>query len=89
MYHLYILKSTKFNRNYTGVTDNIEKRLKNHNDGKVRSTKAWRSWAVVYTEEYSTLSEARKREWFLKCTPQGGKEKRRILENAGVPAQRV
>ncbi len=25
--------------------------------------------------EYSTLSEARKREWFLKCTPQGGKEK--------------
>lgn len=86
MNFLYILKSTKFNRNYTGVTENIDKRLKSHNDGKVRSTKTWRPWFVVYTEEYTTLGEAKKREWFLKRTPQGGKEKRKILENAGIPA---
>lgn len=86
MSFLYILKSTKFNRSYTGVTDNIEKRLKSHNDGKVKSTKTWRPWTVVCVEEYATLGEAKKREWFLKCTPQGGKEKKKILENAGIPA---
>jgi len=87
MHHLYIIKSTKFNRNYTGVTENIEKRLKSHNEGKVKSTKAWRPWFMVRMEEYATLSDAKKREWFLKCTPQGGKEKRKILENAGIPAK--
>jgi len=79
MHYLYILKSEKYDRNYTGVTGNIKKRLKNHNDGRVKSTKAWRPWIVEYIEEYPTLSEAKKREWFLKCTPQGGKEKKKIL----------
>ncbi len=83
MSFLYILKSAKFNRNYTGVTENIEKRLKSHNEEKVKSTKAWCPWVIAYMEEYATLSEAKKREWFLKCTPQGGKEKKKILENAG------
>ena len=87
MSFLYILKNTKFNRNYTGVTEDVETRLKKHNDGKVRSTKAWRPWVIVHMEEYATLGEAKKREWFLKCTPQGSKEKKKILENAGIPAK--
>ena len=87
MSFLYILKNTKFNRNYTGVTEDIETRLKKHNDGKVRSTKAWRPWVIVHMEAYATRGEAKKREWFLKCTPQGGKEKKKNLENAGIPAK--
>ena len=87
MAYLYILKSSKYNRNYTGVTEDIEKRLAKHNSGLVKSTKHWAPWVIVYTETYLTLSEAKKREWFLKCTPQGGKEKRKILENAGIPAR--
>ncbi len=86
MFFLYILKSTLHNRNYTGVTSSVENRLSAHNSGKSKSTKPWRPWVVVYTEQFSTLSEAKKREWFLKCTPQGGKEKRKILEKAGIPA---
>ena len=89
MHYLYILKSIQHSRNYTGVTKNVEKRLKYHNQGKVRSTKHWLPWVVVYTEKYLTLAEAKKREWFLKCTPQGGKEKRKILEKAGIPARRA
>lgn len=69
MFYLYILKSTLYNKNYTGVTNSVENRLKSHNSGKSKSTKTWRPWAVVYTEQFSTLSEAKKREWFLKCTP--------------------
>lgn len=89
MYYLYILKSVNCDRNYTGTTKNIDERLANHNAGMVRSTKPWAPWKVVHTEQFSTLSKARKREWFLKCTPQGGKEKRKILKNAGIPAQRA
>lgn len=86
MAYLYILKSLKHKRNYTGVTGDIEARLAKHNSGLVKSTKHWTPWAIAHTETYPTLSEAKKREWFLKCTPQGGKEKRKILENAGIPA---
>ncbi len=85
MYHLYIIKNTK-NENYTGVAKDIEKRLRNHNFGRVKSTKHGRPWYLVYTEIYTTPSEAKQREWFLKCTPQGGKLKRKILEIAGIPA---
>ena len=88
MHYLYILKNTQ-QKNYTGVTEDLEKRLQDHNLGKVKSTKGGRPWLVVYTESYTTLSEAKQREWFLKCTPQGGKLKRKILETAGIPAQRA
>ena len=87
MYYLYILKSARYNRNYTGVTENIKKRFEKHNRGGVKSTKHWCPWVAVHIEEYPTLAEAKKREWFLKCTPQGGKEKREILKKAGIPAQ--
>lgn len=86
MYYLYILKSINYDKNYTGVTGDIKARLAQHNSGKSKWTKSWKPWNVVYTEQFATLGEAKKREWFLKCTPQGGKEKRNILKNAGIPA---
>ena len=82
MYYLYILKSQKDKKSYIGTTENIEKRLKNHNAGRVKSTKHRRPFVVIHTERFKTLSEARKKEWFYKYTPQGGKLKRRILETA-------
>ena len=89
MYQVYILKSINHNYSYIGTTDNIQRRFKDHNDGKSRSTKPWRPFILIHKENYQTLSEARKREWFLKCTPQGGKEKRKIFAMAGVAAQRA
>jgi putative endonuclease len=44
----------------------MEKRLKRHNQGKVKSTKAYKPWKVIYTEEFSTKSEAFQREMFFK-----------------------
>jgi len=88
MYYLYILKNTR-QKNYTGVTENVGKRLHDHNSRRVKSTKSGCPWFVVHTESYATLSEAKQREWFLKRTPQGGKLKRKILETAGIPAQRA
>lgn len=65
---VYILKSGKLDRKYVGSTrsDEIIFRLSYHNAGRVRSTKAYKPWVVVYTEKYVSYTEARKRELFLK-----------------------
>ena len=65
---VYVLKSEKFDRKYIGSTRNneISIRLYNHNSGRVRSTKAYKPWKVIYVENYETYKEARKRELFLK-----------------------
>jgi putative endonuclease len=89
MYYLYILKSTKDNKGYIGTTNNLEKRLREHNSGKVKSTRYRVPLIVVYCEKFNTLSEARKREWFFKCTPQGGKLRRKILATAGMAVRRT
>ncbi len=66
MYYLYILKSLSKDWHYIGSTGNLEKRLKEHNQGKTRSTKSYLPFTLFYSEEYSTKTEARKRENFLK-----------------------
>jgi putative endonuclease len=58
MYIVYILKSEKVNRYYIGHTEDLIKRVKEHNSGKMRSTKGYLPWKTVYTEEYETKSEA-------------------------------
>ena len=66
MYYTYILQSLKSKRYYYGSTSDLEKRLKYHNAGKVRSTKAFRPWIIHYYETYSSKSEALKRERYFK-----------------------
>jgi len=83
MFYLYIIKSINKDYNYLGVTNNLDRRLSNHNSGFSKSTKPYKPFILFYKEEYQTLPEARKREWFLKCTPEGGKLKRKILTTAG------
>ena len=64
--YTYILQSKANQRFYYGSTQDLDQRLKAHNSGKVRSTKAHRPWAVYYVEEFETKSEAFKREQFFK-----------------------
>jgi len=66
MYHLYVIESTKIKRKYIGITDDVQKRLIQHNQKRVRSTKAYVPWRLVYREDYLTKTEARKREIELK-----------------------
>jgi putative endonuclease len=62
----YILKSLKDQRYYYGSTKNLEQRLKDHNKGKVRSTKGRRPLIVHYFEEFDNIQDARKREIYFK-----------------------
>ncbi len=66
MYYVYILRSKLTNKFYVGCTDNINRRLKEHNSGLSKYTKSNRPWIIEYFEEYSTLSEARMRERKIK-----------------------
>ena len=72
MFFVYILKSLENNSYYVGHSSDISARLKQHNNGRVRSTKAYRPWEVVYSEELETKSEAFKREMQIKSY-KGGK----------------
>ena len=65
-YYIYIIYSASLDKYYTGSTNNIEARLKRHNAGATKSTKAGRPWVLVYTEEYQTRAEAYNREQYIK-----------------------
>jgi putative endonuclease len=66
MYYVYLLKSKKDNNYYTGQTNDIQKRLKEHNNGRSKSTKARRPFELIGYEGYLTQGEARIREHQLK-----------------------
>jgi len=66
MFFVYILRSEKNGRYYIGYSDDSERRLTEHNSGKVKSTKAFRPWIKVYTEVFQTEIEAVRRERYLK-----------------------
>ena len=72
MYYVYILWSSKLRKRYTGSTDNIPLRIKQHNRGGNRFTKGGIPWILIYSEEYHSKTESLKRENFLK-TGQGRK----------------
>jgi putative endonuclease len=62
MFKVYIIYSKKIDKYYIGHTENIELRLQRHNEGTTRFTSQTNDWVLVYTESYSTKSEAMKRE---------------------------
>ncbi len=64
-YKVYAIKNKK-GRIYIGLTKNINQRLKDHNSGKVFSTKGYRPWDLFYNEFCTDRIKARKREKFLK-----------------------
>lgn len=66
MYVVYILKSFKNGRYYVGHTNDIERRLKQHNNGFSVYTKKYIPWSLIYTEEFETRSLAIKRDLEIK-----------------------
>lgn len=73
---------------YTGWTNNLEKRLKDHNDGKgAKYTKPRLPVSLVYYEEFQTKEEAMRREYAIKHMTRSEKGKliseyrKRITEN--------
>lgn len=75
-YFVYILR-TSSNTLYIGQTNNLEKRLKEHQNKTIKSAKYikyFTSCTLVYSEEHPTRVEAMKREWQLKRWTKAKKE---------------
>jgi len=66
MVYVYVLKSEKDNELYTGFTNNLKKRVQEHNRGSVTSTKLRRPFELVCFEGYKSERDARVREKNLK-----------------------
>jgi putative endonuclease len=68
IYYLYILRSRNDLKFYTGITTDINKRLREHNrrSKATRSTVSRRDFEIIYVEECQTREEARDREKFWK-----------------------
>lgn len=66
-YFVYILKCADKSL-YVGSTNNLEHRLKEHNNSKkgAHYTKIRRPVMLIYSENFKTLGEARRREWKIK-----------------------
>ncbi|MEK7166846.1 MAG: GIY-YIG nuclease family protein [Patescibacteria group bacterium] len=79
-YFVYILKSFKNNDIYIGSTNNVEKRFKLHNLGKVKSTKSYIPWKLLEYHQYNSRSEAMKQEKYLKTGQQKEIIKRKYID---------
>lgn len=80
MNYTYILEC-KDGTFYTGWTNNLEKRLKDHNDGKgAKYTKTRRPVVLAYYEEFATKEEAMKREYAIKQMKRS--EKKKLIEKS-------
>ena len=66
MYYVYLLLSEKDSRFYTGSTNNLQRRLQEHNSGNVMSTKNRRPLQIIYYEACINEKDAQQREKYLK-----------------------
>ncbi len=82
-YYVYVLKSIRFEYTYIGHTENLKKRLEEHNKGKTKSNKAFLPFEVVYFEAFESREEAIKREKYFK-SGSGREYLKEILINAPV-----
>jgi putative endonuclease len=74
MYYVYIIYSKKLDELYKGSTGDLRKRIKEHNQGKVKSTRSGRPWQLIHYEAFINKTDALREERFLKS----GKGKERI-----------
>ena len=72
-WHLYILQTIN-GKLYTGITNNLERRMKEHKSGRgARFTRIFGFSHLVYTEGLTSRSAALKREAQIKSWPRGKK----------------
>jgi putative endonuclease len=66
MYFVYTLFSKKDHKLYVGYTNNLKRRIKEHQSGKVEATIHRLPIVLIYYESYLRWSDAHRREKYLK-----------------------
>ena len=68
MYYVYAISSINANYIYVGLTDNVERRVTQHNAGFEKTTKPYGPFEIILVEEFANRPAARDREKYLKTT---------------------
>jgi putative endonuclease len=76
MYYTYVLLSSKDGNWDTGATSDLKARFREHQEGKVTSTRFRRPWRLIYYEACLEAEDAYRRERYLKT----GKGKRYLRQ---------
>ena len=66
--YVYVLGTISGHRHltYVGWTNDVARRLAQHNAGKGARTTRGRAWVLLHSERFATRREAMSREWHLK-----------------------
>jgi putative endonuclease len=76
MYTLYILYSERLDRYYVGYTNDLPRRLSEHNRSKGKYTDSGIPWILVYSESFASKKDAMDREKYIKSR----KSKKYLIE---------
>ncbi len=66
MFYIYVLKGKKDNKLYIGYTNDLRRRIKEHNQGKNFSTTRREAFSIIYYESFKSQKDATTREKQLK-----------------------
>jgi putative endonuclease len=66
MYCIYAIRSIKRNYIYVGMTNNLTRRITQHNSGYERTTKPYSPFRLIYSKEIDNRISARQHEKYLK-----------------------
>ena len=80
------MQSKKDNEFYIGSANDLRKRVKEHNAGKVKSTKARTPFDLIYYEAYRSEKDARERERKLKLRGQARRQLFERIKESALPA---
>jgi putative endonuclease len=67
-FYVYVLRSLTHNSIYIGYTENLKRRLAEHNLGQVVSTKHYHPLELIHYEAYKNQKDAKRREGYLKTS---------------------
>ena len=82
MFYVYLLKSKKDGKTYIGYTNDLRRRLNEHNNLESKSTKSRAPFELIYYESYKSESDAKYREANLKHFAQAFSQLKRRIKNS-------
>jgi putative endonuclease len=81
MITLYVIEGLATGRRYVGITNNLERRLSEHENGASQSGRLIGPFRLLITDSFQTYVAAREREKFLKSGQGRGWLKRNVLQS--------
>jgi putative endonuclease len=66
IFHAYVIRTIATGRFYVGHTENLTRRVYEHNNNRTPSIRNRGPWELVHSEEFATRSEAMRRELQIK-----------------------